>query len=236
VGSSNRHFCRGLTASGKNDKIKAAAVGPLRRNYMWISNKMFAAIQDWRIKKSLARCLLALAKLQQAFFVNYLRKDYIRHQLRYQKVLNKRSRIFYSAIIKAHDLVGVRQNYLGLFSQVNHLSEIVFSLSQLRLRVPDYSTFQICTRELEGIEKFSALILVQLAKAFSKPGSVVWISEFEEKIHSFEGIYNRTLQIVSMDPLVFTFFIQDLYALYDAMQVLNQSILLLRRRAGDDHD
>jgi hypothetical protein len=189
-------------------------------------NKYF---YERRVNKSLKNCLQALAKLQQAFFVNYLRKDYIKYQLRYQKYLNIKSKFFFHTIIKAGGLINPNSRYWHVFCKINHLSEIVFSLNQLRFRVADYATFKICARELEEIEKFSILIFLQLSNLFCKK-SKLDISEFEEKIHNFEGIYNRTLQIVSMDPFVFMFFIQDLYALFDEMSALYQAILALNER------
>jgi hypothetical protein len=177
-----------------------------------------------RAKKSLGNCLQALAHLQHAFFVNYLRKDYIKHPLDYQKTLNIKSKFFFRAIIKAHRLVGPNSQFWPIFCKINHVSEIVFSLNQLRFRVNDYTTFKICARELQEIETVSMWIFLQLSRLFFKKINLD-MSGFEEKIHHFEGIYNRTLQIVSIDPFVFMFFIQDLYALYDEMQALHQAIL-----------
>jgi hypothetical protein len=178
-----------------------------------------------KIKKTLGNCLRMLAYLQQAFFVNYLEKDYIKRKLHYQRVLNAKTKAFFRAIIKASDLINSTSKYWDIFCKINHLSEIIFSLNQLRFRVDDYTTFKICTRELQAIEALSVKIFLQLALLFFKKNTFD-ISSFEEKIHDFEGIYNRTLQIVSVDPLVFMFFIQDLYALYDEMKNLQQAISL----------
>jgi hypothetical protein len=190
-------------------------------------------LQQRRIKKKLANCLYALADLQQAFFVNYLRKDYIKHQLRYQKALYSSSKHFFCATVNASRIIKNKPRYLEVFEKISHVSEIIFSMNQLRLRVDDYTTFKICARELQGIEKFSTLLLKQLAVSLFKKNDAETM-EFEQKIHDFEGSYNRTLQIVSVDPLVFMFFIQDLYAFYDEVKSLQKAILLLQEKTGSE--
>lgn len=184
-----------------------------------------------RIKISLRHCLRALANLQQAFFVHYVQQDYIKNQLYYQRQLNLKSKQFFRIIVKTHSLIESSSDYWDIFCKINHLSEIVFSLNQLRFRVNDYSTFKICAQELSGIAEYSIFIFLQLSTLLFKKNNVD-IAKLVEKIHDFEGIYNRALQIVSVDPFVFMFFIQDAYALYDEMQALHQAILRVHEKSG----
>src|SRR6185437_5472109 len=135
-----------------------------------------------RVKKALGNCLEALATLQRAFFVNYLRKDYIKYQLHYQRRLNIQSNFFFRAMVKARSLINPGSKYWEAFCKINHLSEIVFSLNQLRFRVNDYTTFKICLRELQEIEKMSKLLFLQLSALLFKDNGID-ISAFEEKIH-----------------------------------------------------
>jgi len=259
---------------------------------------MINKIRSWYIKKLLSNCLYALADLQRAFFVNYLKKDYIKKRKYYQKILNKKSKKFFFNMIKtsnalkndspfkaawatvlpslehenARDFYGNHHgqsplpipehenenNFHGkpawaiilptpghenardfhgknkindlnemqdIFFKIDHLSEIIFSLNQLRFRVVDYTTFKVCAQEMQEIEKFSIMMIIQLANF---KNSSVELPIFEEKIHQFENIYNRALQIVAIDPLVFMFFIQDLYALNEELKQLSLAIFCLQ--------
>jgi hypothetical protein len=188
---------------------------------------MINYIRAWYIKKLLSNCLYALADLQQAFFVNYLKKDYIKQRKYYQNDLNKRSKTFFLNMTKTSDAIKHYSQFKDIFSKINHLSEIIFSLNQLRFRVVDYTTFKVCIQEMQNIEKFSNMMIIQLANYFFKKISIE-VNVFEDTIHQFENIYNRALQIVAIDPLVFMFFIQDLYALNEELTQLSNAILCLK--------
>jgi hypothetical protein len=177
----------------------------------------------WRIKKLLSRCLQALAALQESMFVNYLRSDYIKCREHYQKVLNKKSKLFFSAMLNTSNAVQHFSAAKDIFLKINHLSEIIFSLNQLRFRVEDYTTFKVCAQEMQAIEASSIALFRQLAKGFFQKIEMDF-NVFEERIHAFENLYNRALQIVSTDPLVFMFFIQDLYVLNEEAKKLFEMI------------
>ena len=89
--------------------------------------------------------------------------------------------------------------------------DIIFSLNQLRHRVTDVSIYEICARELKEIEKTSINFLLK-GELFSEI--------FLKKIHEFEAIYNNTLRVVAPDPMIFLFFIQDLYAFHEQVEQL----------------
>ena len=140
---------------------------------------------------------------------------------------------FFLTMIKASVPIRKNASFQALFSKINHLSEIIFSLNQLRFRVHDYTTFKVCILEMQEIEKYSVMSIIELANCCFKKTSI-HLSQFEDKIHQFENIYNRALQIVAIDPLVFMFFIQDLYALHEELRKIMQMMCEDKNRVFED--
>lgn len=168
---------------------------------------LFNWIAEQRIKKSLADCFYALAKVQNAQFAAYLRQDYLIQQASYANILNHQRQNFLKKIQYARKLVQYNEKFSAIFSKIENLYEIICSLHLLKFRVNEYSVFEISKREMQGIEKASTNLLITVAK-----NKKIDTAELLDEIHLFETLFNRTLQIVVRDPVVFLFFIQDLYA------------------------
>lgn len=143
------------------------------------------------------RALRELAQLQQLLCSSYFVQEDNDKQVHQQRIRTL------SAIRKNTEHVGI----------LNHVVDIIFSLNQLRHRIKDFSIFEVCARELNDIANTS-VAFIQDASKFS--------AIFEEKIHHFETLYNNTLRVVAPDPLVFLFFIHDLYALYEKVNQLSK--------------
>ncbi|MCD6039879.1 MAG: hypothetical protein K0S27_1279 [Gammaproteobacteria bacterium] len=109
----------------------------------------------------------------------------------------------------------------AIFYQISHLAEIIFSLNQLRFRVRDYAIFEICNTEMQSIEKTSTVALRKLGKFILWNASPIASINFLEAIHAFELLSHRTLQVASPEPIIFSFFIQDLYALHDEINKIS---------------
>jgi hypothetical protein len=168
--------------------------------------------------------LRALAQLQHVYFDCYLKGDLVVKQLHYEKILCQK----YSLLLRkmGHARHVLKKNketfpqWCFIFSKIEHISEIIFSLNQLRYRVKGHAIFEVCRPEMQGLEKTSTAELRGLANF------IVWKKRFThstdllDKIHAFEAISQRALQVASPEPLVFLFFIQDLYALYDEIRAL----------------
>ncbi len=99
--------------------------------------------------------------------------------------------------------------------KIEHLSEIIFAIHQLRLRIKDFSIFEIVAREIFFLKKASTLLLLKFQKnTFIQQE----IDDFLQALHAFEAMYERTLRVTAKEPLVFLIFIQDLYVFYDWMK------------------
>ena len=165
-------------------------------------------ISDWYTSLLLRKSFRQLATLQKILFSCYFKKDYFSNQfLDEKKVHYQRRRV--SRLMRKSDFV---------FDKVDSLYEIIFSIHQLRYRVKDYATFEICARELKKIEQTSIILLKKLAAKKSVLSEEVMLTD---AIHSFEEIYNTTLRVIAQDPIVFLFFIQDLFAFQDEIHSLS---------------
>ena len=166
----------------------------------------------------------ALAQLQHAYFACYLKRDYLSRQSSYEKILYQKRSLLLGKIEHARALLKkkreVTRKWAVIFSKIEHLSEIIFSLNQLRFRVSGYAIFEVCVAEMQALEKTSMVALKNLAQCILWNKRVASPLELLDKVHAFEAISHRTLQIASPEPIIFLFFIQDLYALYDGISEL----------------
>ncbi len=135
----------------------------------------------------------------------------------YAKLFYKRRTAFFLSLQKARKRTKRAREFKPLIDIYEHLYEIVFSLHLLRYRVQDYALFEICARELRTIQNISTHLLNQLGKSFFHR-SLISTDHLLQQIHAFESLYQHTLKIIVRDPIVFIFFIQDLYALGDEIE------------------
>jgi hypothetical protein len=173
---------------------------------------------------ALTHCFRALEKLQRVFFAGYLQQDYLVRQMQYEKIIHQKRTALVSAILRMRHLLSKKIDlgivYPAIFSRINHLSEIIFSLNQLRFRVKEEAVFKICAVEMQGIAEVSGRLFNQLVKSRRKKNAFIPVDRLLDKIHDFETISNRTLQVVAAEPLVFLLFVQDLYALHDELNAV----------------
>lgn len=181
------------------------------------------------IKISIANCLGTLARLQHAYFACYSQRDYLTKQSGYEKAIYKKRSKWLSSVSRTRFLLNknkkVSAEWSVIFSRVEHLSEIVFSLNQLRFRVSEYAIYEICSFEMQALDKTSRAAFKDAAKILMWNKNAIPPLELLESIHSFEAISNRVLRVASREPIVFLFFIQDLYALNDEINKLYEKII-----------
>lgn len=172
----------------------------------------------------LANSLRALAQWQHACFAYYLQCDYLSRQSGYEKILYRKRSLLLSKLAHARVLLKEKSvattKWAVIFTKIEHLSEIIFSLNQLRFRVSGYAIFEVCIAEMQALEKTSIIALKNLAQFILWHKRVVSTLELLDKVHAFEAISQRVLQVAAPEPIVFLFFIQDLYALYDGITEL----------------
>lgn len=183
-----------------------------------IFKKLFLKIKTYQRKKSFAKVFFALAKLQEAFFYAYLKEDFLKNQPAYAKLFFKRRIAFFLALKKARDRTKRSTKFKPMIGLFEHLYEILFSMHLLRYRVQDYTIFEICAREFKAISKISTHLLNELGKSLFSHRSLISTDHLLQNIHTLESVYQHTLKIIVRDPIIFIFFIQDLYALSEEIE------------------
>lgn len=136
-------------------------------------------------------------QIQQIFFSIYIRRDYLKNYYDYERFLHQARLRAFSSMLKITS------------PQVDRLFEVVTALGSLRYQIEDFSTLEVCEKELRDL---SDNISQQLNNS---KGS---IDKLLISIHAFEEIYRGALCVIAKDPLIFWIFIQNLYALYDELK------------------
>ena len=165
----------------------------------------------FRLRRAKKKCFFALQKLLTMQFLGFLNAEYLKHPAFYEKSLNK-----WRCYFLKH-LQSLRKLSIGEYQQIDKLHEVTCSMHLLTLRVTDQTVFEICRREMQVIEKAATRILLALSK--NKKSDT---QELLDEILMFEGLFSKTLQIVMNDPVVFLFFILDLYAFHSIVSDLSK--------------
>lgn len=164
------------------------------------------------LKNNFQQCydeyLIALQALQKQLFEIYLKRDYSDKKYFYERELHqKRFKIFHTlnkmGILTDKMPPQMTQFYSQLLTDLNGLTEHIISLGNLRYRIKDYSTLEVCEKELtasmEAIQQ--AIEALQTTKKFTIN---------DEFIIAFEMIYQTTLKVVTNEPWIFLVFIHNI--------------------------
>lgn len=170
----------------------------------WLLKK----IHNYRVKKSLANAYAVLAKLQKSFFDSYLKQENLIKQYR---LLYKQQIRFLNAFQHAHYLIKEDVKDEAELVKIKRLHEVICSLHLLRFRFNEFSSFEICAQEMQSLQHTSTALLFKMSRKMSTKYIIQENDNFLLSIQAFETIYSNTLQVISRDPSIFQFFIQDLY-------------------------
>jgi len=156
-----------------------------------------------------------LDRLQKIIFSCYIKRDYAKNQFYYEKKIHlEKMRLF-------KIICSIRKNIpsLNLIFQENgrgvFLYEIILSLNTLKLRISDHATFEVCQRELENITRNISLVLNDASRGRQR---IISLSNLLQSIEQFSELYQSTLRVVTAEPTVFLFFIQDLIDFSETME------------------
>ncbi|MHB1948916.1 MAG: FUSC family protein [Gammaproteobacteria bacterium] len=170
------------------------------------------------IRQQFIETLMNMNELQKKTFFVYFKRDYTQKHFLYEKELHQlREKVLIS-------LQRITQQQVG-FDTLQHLFEITVTLGELRYRVKDSATFEVCEKEFQSVSDNMSRIFQQLIKKIRGKKIVdLSLEQFALAIESVETIYRSTLQVVSKEPLIFLIFIQDLFAMYDEFNSLSDKI------------
>lgn len=187
---------------------------------------MLVRIVFWppRIKQELKRelddCLSLLNELQKDIFLIYLNRDYLDKHYAYEIELHQK-RMQILAFIQTIRSLSIKKAPAAILAKkclghVTNIYEIIIALGNLRYRVKDHTTFEVCEKELKKITDAISSELTDLAKHKSTSD----LSKLLSGILEFEEVYRSTLILVGSDPIVYLISIRNLYALHDELKLL----------------
>ncbi|MEO8402647.1 MAG: hypothetical protein ABI597_12820 [Gammaproteobacteria bacterium] len=165
----------------------------------------------------LTRYFYRLNQLQEIVFACFIKGDYFANSFHYENQIHQ-ARIHLFKVMKK---IRKSESNQSILSTLETLYEIIFSLNNLKLRVKDHATFEVCEIEIKKVAKFLGAVLRELNyKSFSKKSDAVieQINLLSISIAEFEEIYQSTLQVVSYEPIVFLFFVKNLIAFRDEVE------------------
>lgn len=189
-----------------------------------------ALIWPPRVKKNLqlklACTLQGINRLQAKLFFIYFKRDYAERHYVYEKELHVIRMQIFTAINQARSLINKipslgQAHYQAVIGQLDMLIELVIALGNLRYRIRDYSTFELCEKEFKSITAIlSATINNISAQLLGKKIVANENQQLQTSIEAFEDVYRNTLVVVSKEPLDFLIFIQNLSAMDEVLSSL----------------
>lgn len=149
----------------------------------------------------------ALQALQKQIFEIYLRRDYVEHTYLYEKELHHKRFAVLEVINRMRILLiqmppKLSTHYIGLVNRLDCLIEAVIVLGSLRYEIRDFSTLEVCEKELKAA-------MDHIADAFEKIKRYEPVAE-DFSMESFEMLYQTTLQVVTNEPRVYLVFIHNI--------------------------
>lgn len=186
---------------------------------------VFPARSHTAMRQSLVRVLHALAQFNRTLFLCFLSQDYPQRTYYYEKQLhNKRTAYLYAISTVKYNKTRLSDPLFdAMVSQIDHLYEIILSLSCLLSRVGDHTTFQMVTAELTGLSTGIERHLHAMSGLLKVPSRLTLLDDaLNAAIFQLEEVHRSALQVVAREPMVFLFFQHDLNALNEALGRLDE--------------
>lgn len=190
-------------------------------------SRIIAHLYELLIKIKLASCLNSLADLQHVYFTCYSYRDYFSKQTQYEKTLYQKRSKWLSRMLSVRRLLKDKKNsekWHSIFTRIDYLSEIIFALHQLRFREREYAIFEICSLEIQALDRAIAAAMKDAIKKILWNKNLSHPVELLDSIIAFEAISHRVLKVTSSEPIIFLFFIQNLYALDDEINKIYEKL------------
>lgn len=161
------------------------------------------------LNKSAQKYLRTLDNMQKIIFSFYIKRNFGENRFLHEKKLLQQT----SKIMRAMKRVRETLEDQKMTAYLAQLYEIIFALDLLKDRLIDHATFEICEQELKAITHVLSSFINEICNN-QKNGIK---QKLDGVIQALEINFQNTIQVVSADPMVFLFFIKDLYALSNAL-------------------
>jgi len=209
--------------------LLGALLAALLQVFCW-PNRLRAAVYA-----ALLAYLQALVKLQEIIFTIYLKRDYADRHYFYEKEIHEKQQEVLRAshqckILLKLFLAAHRIFFQTIVKRLEVLHETMLALSLLRYRLKDYATLAVGEAELKNVLSASILSFQNAEYTIKKEGHLIDNTLLEGAIHAYENIYHDVLRVVAKDPVIFLFFINNLYSLQEGLHLLCTDITKLKNR------
>lgn len=187
----------------------------------------------WPFRRSESRLYLVtivqeLRKLSEEIFENCLVSEYgdsvylFERRLHLQK--NKTMRAFDKLrqwmLLKSWH-ANEKEALQALTTRLHHLYALLLDCAQLRFRITDYTTLDICKQEMTEVAHELDILFAVCMKPHRKiPSDELKLALLEQKIKRLEENYQHVLQVAAPEPLIFLLFIAGLQAIHLEMTEL----------------
>lgn len=130
----------------------------------------------------------------------------------YERRLHQQKTKYSDAIQKINDCPELQ----ALIAAANHILEELIDCSQLRWRVTDAATFELCQLEMRAIQQVINLNFDILMSINLECATQAFIA-MDQQIANLDSNYQTVLQIAAKEPFVFMLFISSLKRLENAL-------------------
>lgn len=178
------------------------------------------------IKSYVLITLRSLRHLNGIIFSCFLDAEYSDNIYLYERRMHNAKNRFMQSISRLREMIKLVENqsstmaagqYRVILQKLDFIYGNMLDYSQLRRRVPDFTTFSLCSQEMNEVRQEIDNAIVSTAAHFTNKKYYPGRDSLSRSISRFEGNYSNVLQVASRDPLPFLFFM-------DSLQVLAQSL------------
>lgn len=197
----------------------------------------FNFIHD-ELRICLQRVLTSLARLTDETFSCFLRPEYVDNIYLFERRLHVQKYKFMQAMDKLRNLAKAAEGTMHLaeketiqqtITRLEQLFDAVIDCSQLRRRVSDHTTFEVCAVELKAISKDIERIFAEMIEMPKNKKRELDTSQLASDIKRFEENYLNVLQVTAREPLVFLLFISSLSGLREALEAFYTNLTTLKK-------
>lgn len=188
------------------------------------------SLTEWR--EWLILSLRHMNKMNNDLFACLLNAEYSKnfylfeHRIHAQKIKSLQSlahlRKFHQEI--KHSKLN-KTSAAHIFNKMDQLFNALLDCGQLRFRITDFTTFNICHNELDEILKEIEHSFARLLEIAHGKRKVIKPAMLEDKIQNLEMNYVNVLQVASREPIVFLLFIAGLRSLSQLLVVLQDELV-----------
>lgn len=190
-----------------------------------------------QIRALIVRSLLNLKLLNNQIFSCFLESAYPDNIYLFERRIHAWKNAYMQSIGKLKCLSNLVQSKLTpekrtslekMIVKLDLLYDTILDYGQLRRRVTDHTTFDLCEAELTALEQEIGKLLAEVGGIFRYKNPLLDTAGLAVKINRFEENYQHVLQVSAREPLVFMLFIASLRAFNKELTQLYADAVQLR--------